>query len=68
MKIIHYILRLIFNQTIKKNPSQWNYVQGVEEEEDEDSAIETNHFFTTNGMPIFVTEDEEYAESSNNKA
>lgn len=37
----------------------------MEEEEEEDPVIETNHFFTADGMPIFLTEDEEYAKSSN---
>jgi len=35
----------------------------VEDEEEEDLVFETNHFFTTGGLPIFLTEDEEYAES-----
>jgi len=43
---------------------QQNYVQGLEEEEEEDLVIGINHFFTTNGMPIFLIEDEEYIESS----
>ena len=34
----------------------------MEEGDGEDPAIEKNHFFTTDGMPIFLTEDEEYAE------
>ena len=34
----------------------------MEEEDDEDPVIETNHFFTIDGMPIFLTEDEEYVE------
>ena len=37
----------------------------MEEENEEDLVIETNHFFTTNGMPIFLTEDEEYTEVPN---
>ena len=34
----------------------------MEEEDEEDLVIETNHFFTVDGMPIFLTEDEEYVE------
>lgn len=37
----------------------------MEEENKEDPVIETNHFFTIDGMPIFFTEDEQYAEGSN---
>ena len=36
----------------------------MEEEEEEDPVLGTNHFFTTDGMSIFLTEDEEYVESS----
>lgn len=32
----------------------------MEEEEDEYSVVGTNHFFTEVGMPMFLTEDEEY--------
>jgi len=32
----------------------------VEEEKEEDPVIEINHLFTADGMPIFLTEDEEY--------
>ena len=35
----------------------------MEEEEEEDLVFEKNHFFTIDGMPIFLIEDEEYAES-----
>lgn len=41
---------------------QLNYVQGMEGEDDDDMIIEANHFFTADGMPIFLMEDEEYAE------
>ena len=41
---------------------QQNYVQGMEEEEEDNLVIETNHFFIADGMPIFLTKDEEYAE------
>ena len=34
----------------------------MEDEDDEDQVVETNHFFTADGMPIFLTEDEEYVE------
>jgi len=34
----------------------------MEEEDDDDPIIKANHFFTADGMPIFLTEDEEYAE------
>jgi len=34
----------------------------MEEEDEEDKVIETNHFFTVDGMPIFLTKDEEYEE------
>lgn len=33
-------------------------------ENEEDLVIEMNHFFTNDGMPIFLTKDEEYAGSS----
>lgn len=46
-----------------RTPLQQNYVQGMEgEDDDEDLVIEANHFFTTDGMPIFLTKDEEYME------
>ena len=41
---------------------QQTYVQGVEEEEDEDLVVETNHLFIVDGLPMFLTEDEEYTE------
>lgn len=34
----------------------------MEEEDEDDLVIETNHFFTADGMPIFLIEDEEYTE------
>lgn len=36
----------------------------MEEVEEEDLVIETNHVFTPDGMPIFFIKDEDYAESS----
>lgn len=45
-----------------KTPLQQFYVQWMEEEDEGDTIIEVNHFFTTNGMPISLTEDEEYTE------
>ena len=34
----------------------------MEEEDEEDPIIETNHFFIVDGIPIFLAEDEEYTE------
>lgn len=34
----------------------------MEEEDEEDPVIEKNHFFTADGVLIFLTEDEEYTE------
>ena len=39
---------------------QQNYVQGTETDNDDDPVIEANHFFTPDGAPIFLIEDEEY--------
>lgn len=33
----------------------------METDDDDDLVVEANHFFTTDGTPIFLTEDEEYA-------
>lgn len=42
---------------------QQNYVQVMEtKDDDDDPVIESNHFLTANGMPIFLMEDEEYVE------
>jgi len=48
-----------------KTPLQQNYVHRMESEDDDDLMVEENHFFTTDGLPIFLTEDEEYLEVSN---
>jgi len=37
-------------------------VHGIEDEDDDDPVVEENHFFTADGLPIFLTEDEEYLE------
>jgi len=37
----------------------------MEEEDDDDPLIGTNCFFTADGMPIFLTKDEEYAKVPN---
>ena len=34
-------------------------MQGADSDDD-DPVIEANHFFTVDGVPIFLTEDEEY--------
>lgn len=34
----------------------------MESEDDDDPFIDANHFFTTNGLPIYLAEDEEYLE------
>ena len=41
-----------------RTPLQQNYVQGMETDDDDDPVVEANHFFTADGMPIFLTEDE----------
>lgn len=46
-----------------KTPLQQNYVHGTESEDDEAQIREENHFFTPGGLPIYITEDEEYLES-----
>ena len=33
----------------------------METDDDDDPVVEDNHCFTADGMPIFLTEDEEYA-------
>ena len=42
-----------------RTPLQQNYAQSDEEEE---PTVEENLLFTTDGQPIFLTEDEEYVE------
>jgi len=37
-------------------------VHGPESEDDEYPIGEENHFFTVDGLPIYITEDEEYSE------
>lgn len=38
-------------------------MHGIEDEDDDDDlVVEANHFFTADGLPIFLTEDEEYLE------
>ena len=32
----------------------------MEIDDDDDPVVEANHFFTADGVPIFLTEDEEY--------
>ena len=34
----------------------------MEEEDDDDPVVKANHFFTADGLPIFLMEDEEYSE------
>lgn len=43
---------------------QKNYVQGTDTHDD-DPVIESNHFFTVDGVPIFLTADEEYTTTVN---
>jgi len=38
-------------------------VHGPESEDDENLIGEENHFFIADGLPIYITEDEEYSES-----
>lgn len=47
-----------------KTPLQQNYVHRMESEDDDDLVVEANHFFTADGLPIFLTENEEYLEVS----
>jgi len=49
-------------QQVKK-PLQHNYVRGIESKDDETSIAEENHFLTPDGLPIYITEEEEYLES-----
>lgn len=37
----------------------------MESEYDDDPVVKANHFFTTDGLPIFLAKDEEYLEVSN---
>lgn len=37
----------------------------MEIEDDDDPVVEDNHFFVADGLPIFLTEDEEYSKVSN---
>jgi len=39
-----------------------NYVHGIEDEDDDDPVVEENHFFTADGLPIFLKKDEEFSE------
>jgi len=41
---------------------QQNYVHGIEDEDDDDPVVEANNFFTVDGFPIYLMEDEEYSE------
>ena len=47
-----------------KTPLQQNFVHGSESNEEENVIGEENHFFTSDDMPIFITQAEEYSENS----
>lgn len=47
-----------------KTPLQHNFVHGPESDDDENIIGEENHFFTPDDLLIYITEDEEYSESS----
>jgi len=38
-------------------------VHGLKSEDDENPIGEESHFFTADGLPIHITDDEEYSES-----
>jgi len=38
-------------------------VHGSKSKDDENPIGEENHFFTADGLPIYITEDEEYSKS-----
>ena len=44
-------------------PLQQNFV-GPKSDDEENVIGEENHFFTPDDFPIYITEDEEYSESS----
>ena len=46
-----------------KTPLQQNYVHGPKSDDDENPIREENHFFTLDGLPIYITEDDKYSES-----
>ena len=45
-------------------PLQQNFVHGPKSDEDGNIIGEENHLFTPDDFPIYITEDEEYVESS----
>ena len=50
-------------QHLVQTPFQQNFVHGPESDEDGNIIGEENHLFTPDDLPIYLTEEEEYAEN-----